>query len=272
MEKVNSIAAVKKVYTIFSDEETRGFCASLRRLAKDCADAEAAQRFADAEAAAKAEADAAKAAKKRAEDLKRAAAKNESKAAEAAEAEAAAKEAAAKEAEAKKEAQKAQQKAAEAKKRSAASEKAAKALQALADIMQRKGLRAEDITKEYLLQWLPLRFNSLQQICSVKRVEVEEEAKAREDWKEFPAALLEREDRLFLYRPILLFTSNTFFSLFCSAADAKKKAEKEVLSAAEKEAKQREAAEKEARRIEAYRAKIAAYEAKQAQKQQEAQK
>lgn len=265
METITKIAEVKKVYTIFSDEETRGFCASLRRLQKDCEDAEAQRSAEDASAAVKSAEDALKAAKKAEADKKREAAKKSSEEAQK-KAEAAAQAVSAAESavnEAQKIAAAAQQKAAEAKKRSASSEKAARALASLADVMQRKNLRAADINKDYLLQNLPLRFNAAQQICSVKLVKLEDEAETRKNFADAANMLVERENRLFIYKPILLFTANTFLSLFCSAADAKRKAEAEASSAAEKEAKKREAAEKEAKRIEAMRAKIAAYEAKQ---------
>lgn len=241
METKVKIAAVKKRYTIFADEETRGFIASMKRLQKDAADAEAAQQAVASSAAVKAAKDAVKAAK-------------DAEAKKAAEAALKSAEAAAKEA---------KKAAADAESRKASSAKAKAALEALADVMQRKNLHAADINKDYLLQNLPLRFNAAQQVCTVKMVAAEAEADVKKEYENTPALLIERDNHLFIYKPILLFTSNTFFNLFCSAADAKKKAESEASSAADKEAKAAAKQEKLAKEIEAWRKKIAAFDAAQ---------
>ena len=261
MEKVTKIAEVKKVYTIFSDSETRGFFASLRRLRKDCEDAEAAKQAEAAEAAVKCAMDAAKAAAKRAKDLQRAAQKDAAKAEAAAEAQKAAEAAAEAVTIAQKDAAIAVQKAAEAKKR----ESAESALASLAEVMQRKQLKSEDITKDFLLEYLPQKFNAAQQICSIKKVDAAEAEAVREEFakKDLTQLLEERESELYICKPISLFTANTFLSLFCSAAAERSKQQKEASSAAEKEAKAKASAEREAKRIAEYRRKIAEFEAKQ---------
>lgn len=259
MEKFSEI---KKVYCIFSDEETRGYFASVKRLVKDCSDAEAAQKAEAAEAALKVANDALKAAKKRAADLQRAAAKNAEKQPEAQKAEAEAQKAAEAAAEAKKAAEAAQKAAEEVQKRCNANTKAGKALQSLAEVMQRKQFGSADINKDFLLTWLPELFNDAQQLCSVKAVKPEEEAAAKEAYKDTPDMLKEKEGILYIYKPRNLFTANGFLTLFCKAADARQKEGKAKLSAAEKEAKKADDAKKEAARIAAYREKIAAYEAK----------
>lgn len=256
------ISEAKKIYCVFADEETRGFCASLRRLQKDCTDAAAKRAETDAAAALKAAADEAKKAAKRAADTKREAAKDATKADKAAAAAEEAKAAAAAEAAAKKAADAAHKAAKEAAKRAAANMRAASALEMLSELMQRKNFAAADITKDFLLQYLPQRFNAANELCRVSVVKAEEEAETREKFADMPQILVERESTLYIYKPLSLFTANSFLSLFCAAADARKKEAAENLSAAEKEAKQREAEEREAKRIAAYKAKIAAYEAK----------
>lgn len=260
------ISEVKKVYTVFSDEETRGFCASLRRLKKDCEDASAAKAAEAAESSVKVCEDALKAAKKRAEDMQRAAKKDAAKKDAAIDAGSAAVEAAEALAVAKKAAQQAKLRSAEVTKRSAENPKAAKALASLAEVMLQKEFSAEDITKDFLLQYLPQKFNAAGSICKVSAVKPEEEEETRAKFVDTPEALQVVEDTLYIYKPLLLFTANTFLSFFCSAAEARKKENKEVLSAAEKEEKKRAAEERERKRYEAYKAKIAAYEAKQAKK------
>lgn len=240
MEKISE---VKKVYTFYSDVVTRGFMASLRRLQFDAAEAEAANNLLIAKSNYKAAADAAKAAKSSA-DAKSA------------------------EAEAKKTLKAAQKAAAEAAKSSDARKQA---MQALFDVMQRKGLRSSDINKDFLLQWLPQRFNANKTICRVKLVEIADEKEIREKYADFPQMLVERDERLFIYTPIALFTANSFFTLFLTAAMQRRKAAKESESAAEKERKEAEKAERRAKSIAAMRAKVAAYDAEQ-QKRAEAEK
>ena len=265
MEKVTKIAEVKKCYTIFNDEETRGFFASVKRLQKDCEDAEAAQRAKIAEAEVKSAEDAAKAAEKRSKDAQRAAKKDAAKESAAAEAEQQSAAAVKAVEEAKKRAAVAVQKAAEVQKRINASEKARAALEALAEVMQRKNFASSDICKDFLLQYIPQKFNAAQQLCSVKKVDAAEAEAVREEFAKADAVqmLEERESELYIFKPILLYTANTFLSLFCSAADARSKQQKAAESAAEKEAKAKESAAREAKRIAEYKRKIAEYEAKQ---------
>lgn len=244
MEKISTI---KKVYTIFNDEETRGFIASMKRLQKDCEDAQKGKAAEAAEAAVKCAADAVSAARK--QDAK---------------------------AEARKQLDAAKKAAAEAKKAAEAVQqrgpKAIAALEALAEVMQRKGLKPEDICKDYLLQHLPKRFNAAQHICSVSIVAIADEAEARKQYANSADMLIERDEaeagkRLYIYKPINLFTANSFLNLFTAAADAKQKAEAEARkaeSAIEKEAKKAEAAKKRAAYYEALRKKLADYDAESA--------
>ncbi len=260
MEKISTI---KKVYCVYSDEETRGFFASVKRLQKDCEAAEAAKKALAAEATKKAAEDVLKQAAKREADCKREAAKNEAKqqkAAEAAEAKQKAKEAA--EAAAK-EAQRAKQAAEAVQKQINGSEKARKAFDALSDVMQRKQFRSEDINKDFLLTWLPELFNDNKELCSVKEVKLEDMQQTREAYKDTPSIIVEKAGSMYIYKPRLLFTANGFLSLFCKAADARTKQGKEAISAAEKEAKRIAAAQREAKRIAAARELIAKFEAKQ---------
>lgn len=243
MEKISD---VKKVYTNYTDEETRGFLASLRRLQKDCAEAAAANNLLIAKSNYKSIA----------EDIKQ---NNEMSAAD--------KNAVI--AEAKKAIAIAQKSAAAAEQ---SSDKRKAAINALYDVMQRKGLRAEDINKDFLLQWIPQRFNANNTICSVKLVEIADEKEIREKYAAVPSMLIEREERLFIYKPLLLFTAKSFLDLFLTAATQRSKAAKDTESAADKERKAAEKAERRAKSIAAMRAKVAAYDAEIAAAQSKAEK
>jgi hypothetical protein len=232
MEKISD---VKKVYTIYTDLETRGFMASLRRLQKDCAEASAANNLLIAKSNYKSLSDDVK------QNVVMSAADKNAVIAEAKKAVSVAKAAAAA----------AEQSSAERK----------NAISALWDVMQRKGLRAEDINKDFLLQWIPQRFNANNVICSVKLVEIADEKEIRDKYAAFPSMLVEREERLFIYKPLLLFTANSFLTLFLTAATQRSKAAKETESAADKERKAAEKAERRAKSIAAMRAKVAAYDA-----------
>lgn len=255
METKVTFSDYKKVYTGSADNVQRGFFAYLRRLQKD---AEAAQGEFFAQTAAqdaKKAADAAADAVKKAQAAQQAAKKGAAKQPEAE----AAKQAAQEAKEAAKEAQQAAKKAAkdaqEAKKRSAADGIKPEALSALSAVLQKKGLRAADFTKEYLLQYLPAIFDANKQICSRKEIPDEEAQQTRKEYAEMPERLREEDGKLYLLRPRVLFTANSLLSLFTKAADAKAKAAKEAadgLTAAQKEAKKRAKYAEMLRRAQAY--------------------
>ena len=272
METKTTYAATKKVYTSDADAQQRGFFAYLRRLQQDASAAEAASKtqtsaLAAADAA-KAAQDAQKAAQKAAKAAARADASAEAKDAAEAKARAAAEakdaaDAAKKAADAAKAAEAEAAKKADAKTRSAA-------IDALREVMLKKHLRAADFCKEFLLENIPRRFNADKQICKVTRVELADEAKTREDYKNALSMLVEAEDGyLYIYKPILLFTANSLLTEFTRAADAKtrraaeaKAAEAEAQKAAKAKAAEdailRRAAEINAKREAAQKAAEAA--------------
>ena len=241
---------VKKVYTGNADEVQRGFYAMLKRLQKDAAAAEARKR---AEVAALAVKDAEKAeaaAAQRSKEVSGSSAKAETKA-EAREALAEAKK---QTSAAKAEAQKAQKAAAQALAVCSADGIRPEAVAALAEVMQRKNFRAEDLSKDFLLSYLPERFNAAQQICSRKEVQPEEAEAVRKQYESTPGMLMQKDEKLYIYRPVFLFTANSLFTIFCSAADARskqQKAEADKRTEAEKAAdKQKKAAAKYAKFVE----------------------
>lgn len=265
METKNTIAAVKKVYTSSADAVQRGFFAYLRRLQKDAAAAEADKRTKCAALLLKDAEEVQKKAAQRAKDMQRAAKKDAAKAEAAAEALKEA-EAAKKQTEAaRKNLQKVQKEAQKAKAESAADKMKAEAVAALADVMQRKQLSAEDFNKDFLLKYLPERFNAAQKICSRKEVQPEDAEEVRKQYASTPEALKEEDGKLFLMKEQNLFTANSLLSLFTKAADARsaqQKAEADKRSAedaAKKEAKKRA-------RIEEYRRIVAEFDAAEAQK------
>lgn len=229
----------KKVYCAAADNQQRGFYAYLRRLQKDAAAAEA---DASAEAAKIAADEAAKAAKAAADAAKAAAKLLKKKADEAAKAKAAAADEAKAKADADaaaaaKAAKAAAEAAAKAKAESAKDAIKAEAIKGLRAVMIKKGLKAADFSKDYLIENLPLRFNAANELCSIKRIEDEDAAEARE---KFASMLVERDGKLLKYTPIRFFTANSLLSVFTAAADAKSKAAKAAAakeSAAERQAK-----------------------------------
>lgn len=250
MENKVKFSEVKKVYTGNADEVQRGFFAMLKRLQKDAEAAEAKKRAAVAALAVtdaeKAEAEA----QKHTKEVAGSSAKAETKA----EARAALAEAKKRTSEAKAEAKKAQKAAEEAQKVCSADGIKPEAVAALAEAMQRKNFKTEDLSKDFLLSYLPERFNAAQQICSRKEVQPEEAEAVRKQYESTPEMLMQKDEKLYVYRPVFLFTANSLLSLFCSAADARskqQKAEADKRTEAEKAAdKQKKAASKYAKFVE----------------------
>lgn len=250
MENKVKFSEVKKVYTGNADEVQRGYFAMLKRLQKDAAAAEAKK---SAEVAALAVADAVKAeeaAQKHCKEVSGSSAKAEVKA----EAKRSA-EAAKKHTSESRKAQKAAQKAAEsAFKVCSADGIKPEAVAALADAMQRKNLKPEDLNKDFLVQYLPERFNAAQQLCSRKEVQPEDAEEVRKQYEAQPEMLVQKEEKLYIYKPIFLFTANSLLSIFFAAADKRAKLQKEAAdkrNEAEKAAdKQKKASAKYAKFVE----------------------
>lgn len=238
MENKVKFSEVKKVYTGNADEVQRGYFAMLKRLQKDAEAAEAKKR---AEVAALAVADAVKAeeaAQKHFKEVNGSSAPAETKA------------------EAKKAAEAAKKRTSEVKKEAEAAKKAAEsafrvcsadgikpeAVAALADAMQRKNFSKDDLNKEFLLQYIPERFNEAQQLCSRKEVQPEEAEEVRKQYESTPEMLVQKEEKLFIYKPIFLFTANSLLSVFFAAADKRTKLQKE---AADKRSEAEKAADKQ---------------------------
>lgn len=266
MEKSVKISELKKGFCIFSDDETRGFFASVKRLTNYCKIAESGKEaeksaidFAEAEKALKE-------AKKAEADRKREAGKDAKKAEAYENAKGVTEEAKRKAEEARKKAENAKREASEAEKVLNGNEKARKAIANLAEIMQRKHFSSADISKDFLLKWIPERFNANNELCSVKAVKPEEEAETRANFADCPDMLIVNDDTLYIYKPIRLYTANSFLSLIMTASDKREKAGKEKVSAIEKARKEAEKAEKRAKRMESYRQKLAEYDAEIAKK------
>ena len=250
MENRVKFSEVKKVYTGNADEVQRGYFAMLKRLQKDAAAAEAKKR---AEVAALAVADAVKAeeaAQKHYKEVSGSSAKEETKA----EAKRAAEEAKKHTSEARKAQKEAQKEAESAFKVCSADGIKPEAVAALADAMQRKNFNAEDLSKDFLLKYLPERFNAAQQLCSRKEVQPEDAEEVRKQYEALPEMLLQVDEKLYIYKPVSLFTANSLLSVFFAAADARTKLSKEgedKRSEAEKAAdKQKKAAAKYAKFVE----------------------
>lgn len=269
METKNTIAAVKKVYTSSADAVQRGFYAYLRRLQKDAAAAEADKQTQCAALLLKDAEEVQKKAAQHAKDMQRAAKKDAAKADAAIDAGSAAVAAADALAAARKNLQKVQKEAQKAKAESAADKIKAEAVAALADVMQRKNLRAEDFSKDFLLQYLPERFNAAQKICSRKEVQPEDAEEVRKQYASTPEALKEEDGKLYIMKEQNLFTANSLLSLFTKAADARSKQQKAEADKRSAEEKAADAAKKEAKkraRIEEYRRIVAEFDAAEAQK------
>ena len=145
----------------------------------------------------------------------------------------------------------------------------AEAIEALREVMQRKNMRAEDFTKDFLQKYLSASFNSCNTLCRVKEVQPEDAEEVRKQYASTPEALREEDEKLYLLLPINYFTANSLLNFFTKAADKREALRKEAAdqrSAAEKEAA---AAEKEAKRVKKFeemRKALAKFDAEQQQK------
>jgi hypothetical protein len=268
MDTKIKLSDVKKIYTGNAEEVQRGFLASLRRLQEDASAAEAENWLKVQALAVKAAEEAQQKAEAHSKEVKGSSASAEVKEAAKKEAEEARK----RTSEARAVLKQMQKEADAAKQRSISAGIKPESLQALAEVMQRKGLRAEDIKKDFLLQYIPERFNESQQLCSVKEVKPEEAEEVRKQFEDTPEVLVQKDEKLFIYKQQRLFTSNTFVTLFTSAADKRAKMQKEAAdkrSEAEKAADKKKKEEARAKKFEELRKRLAEYDAEQAAKKAE---
>lgn len=135
----------------------------------------------------------------------------------------------------------------------------------LRSALDKSAFKAEDITPQFLRDWLDFATDANGFICDCKKIALEDEAAAR---AEYPAERLRDINGTLIYlKPIDLWTFSKVMQKFAAAAKQRANYNR-AISAAEREAKRADA---EAKRIAAYRAKIADYEAKQARSAKDAQ-
>lgn len=255
--RTNSISAIRSSYAKVIDANVRSFGAYLNEVRRDvralnleAVKAEAAAAAADAKAAAAAAAEAAKAAKA-------ADATDEAKAeAAAAKAEAAAQ---------KQKAEAAAARYADAERRSRDAAAAAR-IEAARAILDGARLSYDDINPAFIKTWLPQSINEDGKICDLQRVKFENEAAAREAYKDAPAMLREVDGNLFILKPVVLWTASKLLTKFAKAArerDAAARYASQLEREAAREAKQKAREDAILARAAEIAAKRAAAEAKQ---------